>query len=514
MKAVDAATMRALDGRAVEEAGVPGVELMERAGSGAAAAIAAFASKLPPSSVRRVVVLAGKGNNGGDAYVVARLLPALLPGVSLSLHSACQPSALSDAAAEMFRRIPEDLKRGMKLSLAKDDFKEGDLIVDGLLGTGVSGPLREPFKEWIELVNASGLPVVSLDIPSGLDANDGSVSSCAVEADLTATMALPKAGMLLGEGPRLCGRLALVDIGIPRRFVDEAPSSVEATFSADIRPLLGREPFDSHKNSRGSVLVIGGSSFYPGAPFLSALSALKAGSGLVFAAVPKGIATSSSYPHALIVRGVPGSSEGFFSRDSVPVLEELMKKAGALAIGPGLSQEPSCVAALTAALSSGLPLVVDADALNLIAKSPSLISRLNGPCVMTPHPGEMKRLAEGFGLPLLEDRMAMASSFAKKSGCVVVLKGCRSVVASPDGRTSVNCSGCAALATAGSGDVLSGLVASLLAKGLEPYSAARAAVFIHGLAGELACPCGSRGLIADELPALIPAAMKEISPLS
>ncbi len=514
MKAVDASTMRSLDRRAIEEAGIPGETLMERAGAGAASAIAEFYSKLSEAHARRFVVLAGKGNNGGDAHVVARLLPLLHPGMALSLHSICEPSELSGDAAAMFAKLPEDVKSGMKLSLAPEDLREGDMIVDGLLGTGASGALREPFKSWIESVNASGLPVVSLDIPSGLNADDGSVATCAIVADLTACMALPKYGMLVGAGPLHCGRVKIVDIGMPQRFIEEAKGLLETTFASDVRPFLGREPFDAHKNSRGSVLVIGGSRLYPGAPLLSASAALKSGAGLVYAALPKGAEINGFSPNALILRKLEDGGAGFFNEASLPELRELLAKADAVVLGPGLSSESSCEAVIRAVVNSGLPALFDADALNLIAKNPSLLSGLNPNSVFTPHPGEMKRLAEGFKIPWSEDRASLAKAFAAKAGAVAVLKGCRSVVASPDGRCAVNGSGCPSLATAGSGDVLSGLAGALLARGFPAFDAARTAAFIHGFAGEIACPCGSRGLLADELPDLIVRAMREVSPLS
>lgn len=516
MKAVSAAGMRELDRRTIEEHGTPGAVLMERAGAGVAAEALSFASKLPERHARRFVVLAGKGNNGGDACVTARILNEAIPRREIALHSPFYPEELSRDAAAAFKLLPPSLKNSLKLSLSAADLREGDVIIDGLLGTGARGSLREPFNMWVSLVNSSGLPVVSIDIPSGLDADDGSVGASAMTADMTVTMALPKIGMLLGEGPRRCGRLKIVDIGIPVEYVGQAEGAAEAVFADDVRQFFGREPFDAHKNVRGNVLVIGGSSLYPGAPQLASEAALRCGAGLVHMAIPNGVQLHGSLPDAIIVRRVPDGGSGFFNESSVDILRSLVEKADALVVGPGMSQEPSCAAIVRLAAGSGVPAVFDADALNLASSNPELVSGLGGKAVVTPHPGEMRRLLAGFGLhSLLEaGRFEQAKALSERLGSCVVLKGCRTAIAGAGGRIAVNSSGCPALATAGSGDVLSGLCAALLARGLDPFDSARASVFLHGLAGELAAPCGSRGVIADDLNRFIPEALKELSPLA
>ena len=515
MKAVDAATMRSLDRRAIEEAGIPGEILMERAGYGLSFETVLFASKLPPRHARRFVILAGKGNNGGDAFVAARLLREMNPGMALSLHCACKAETLSGDAAKMFARIPKEIKDSASFDLKDSDLREGDIIIDGLLGSGLSGEPRPPFQQWIDIVNASSLPVIAIDIPSGLDADSGKVLGCAIEADLTVTMALPKTGFFKAEGKRLSGRLRVIDIGFPKGIVDEAHSSLECITAHDIRRLFRRENFDTYKNERGHLLVIGGSRLYPGAPALSASSALKAGAGLVTLAIPEGAAPHGLVPNAIIARRLANNGAGILNESSLPVLRELLAKANAIALGPGLSTEPSCASIVKIVVESGKPCVFDADALNLIAANPSLAKGLDANSILTPHPGEMRRLASAFGLDsaCANDRESVAKALAQRTGSTVILKGCRSIVASPSGELAVNSSGCAALATAGSGDILTGLAAALLSRGLKAFDAAKAATFIHGLAGELACPCGSKGLIADELPAFIAEAFKEISPL-
>ncbi len=516
MKSVDSETMRELDRKAID-GGIPGLVLMERAGEGLALECALFADALPKRHARRFVILAGKGNNGGDAFVAARLLAKTRPALALKLHCPFDQASLSPDAAAMFAQLPPEIAKTLSKDLSASDLKEGDVIVDGLLGTGVSGAPKEPFQRWIDLANASKLPIIAIDVPSGLDADSGLQRGRAIRAALTVTMALPKSGFLRADGPALCGRVRVVDIGFPEELMAAAPSKAECFTRQDARRLLGVEPFDSFKNKRGHLLLVGGSRLYPGAPALSARAALKGGAGLVSLLIPENATPHGAIPNAVILRRAPDDGGGVFSTAALPVLEELLERASALAIGPGLSTEPACVAVLERVLASPLPCVVDADALNLLAANPWLLKGVPEKArrVFTPHPGEMRRLLPAFGIDESAKAEDAAAALARRARATISLKGCRSVVATPDGRMSFNLSGCPALASAGSGDVLTGLLGAFLANGLEPFDAARLAAFVHGLAGELARPpCASRGLLADEVPDFIAAALMEISPLS
>jgi len=512
MKTVTSAQMRELD-RLTIESGVPGETLMERAGTGAGESILEFISTLHPSHARRLVILAGKGNNGGDAYVVARFL-SQKTSIPVKIFSTCGKDELSGDAKNNAGKLPGNISCEVCGDLKPSDFSDGDIIIDGLLGTGISGPLHQPFKQWIGTVNSLSYPVISLDIPSGLNGDDGSIANVAVKADLTIAIGMPKTGMFIAQGPASCGRLRLVDIGIPAQLIEKMSSDVNSIFEADVRKFLGRIDMNSHKGSRGHVFVLGGSWKYGGAPFLAGEAALRSGSGLVTVAVPESL-PPTRHMLSLIVRKIPDKGTGFFSADPFPLISKLITASDSVVAGPGISDESSVRDLLQRLSAIEKPIVFDADALNIISKNPEIIVKRIYPSVLTPHPKEMKRLLKGFGLDKLidSDRLSQAVALADKTHSTVVLKGHRTVVATRGRKPYINSSGSPALATAGSGDVLSGMIASFIAQGSSSFDASMCAVFIHGLAGEEG-NYGTRGLTADDLPGIIPGTMKRISPFA
>ncbi|OGV35111.1 MAG: hypothetical protein A2020_08075 [Lentisphaerae bacterium GWF2_45_14] len=513
MKVVTSEEMRKLDARTISEAGVSGVELMKRAGEGASEIIAAWAERLHPSHIRRFVFLAGKGNNGGDAYVAAAHLKKICD-TEIVIYAVCGVSELKGAAAYHASLLPPEIRVEVKETFFPSDFGKGDVLIDALLGTGSSGELREPFLSWVKAANESGMPVIALDIPSGLDASTGEVFSDAIISDITITIGLPKCGLALGCGPEYCGSLRVVDIGIPKSFIEEVPSDFSMIFEDDIRYILGRVSCQSHKNSRGRVLVIGGSSNYPGAPLLCAEAALRAGAGLVTLAIPAAASRVSIISRSIIVREIPDGGSGFFNFRSVHNLTELINSHDSIVIGPGMGTETEVFEIVEMICSCGKPMVIDADALNVISLKPEIL-RQNRKSVITPHPGEMRRLLTGFKMEDLNDagRISKSVELAKRTGIVTVLKGNKTVISTPEGKVWVNSSGSPALATAGSGDVLSGITGTFLSQGFKAEEAAAAAVFIHGLCGEIS-PYGNRGTTADDLPSLLPEAMRRISPFA
>lgn len=509
MKVVSVEQMRELDSRSINEAGIPGAELMLKAGIGAAEHIIDYVTSLYPRHIKRFVILNGKGNNGGDGYVVAKFLLENYHA-EVIIYSICNVEELSGDALT----YAELVKDSVEIIVGDNPiFQPGDIIVDGLLGTGTKGPLRSPYDTWIAAINSSQLPVIALDIPSGLNGNDGSVATDAVTADITVTMGLPKHGMLLNRGPETCGQIKCIDIGIPAEFILEIKSDIEMVFEKDIK-CLSRRPANSFKNKNGHLLVIGGSRHYPGAPMLSAKTAMRSGAGLVTMAVPQSAGIPPSNMHSLICRAVTDSGNGTFSQESADELNSLIAAADAVAIGPGISTDIEVLDMLENIIANNKPVVWDADALNILASNQSLIDR-EATKILTPHPGEMRRLLNGFNLKdsLNADRFSQATALAEKTGAITVLKGNQSVVAGPNKEIAVNSSGSPALATAGSGDVLTGLIGALLAQGFSPFESAKFAVFIHGLAGEQT-PLGIRGMTADDLVDLIPAAMQIISPFA
>ncbi len=498
MKIVSVAVMRKLESRAAAS-GVSGFAMMRSAGEAAAEAIADLFRKHP--GVNRVAVVTGKGNNAGDGFAAAAAMP---PDIPVEIHASVPLASLRGDAAAHAGRLPGRIP--VRESAAPPEFKPDTLIVDALLGIGFRGEPREPLDGFIRAVNASGCPVAALDLPSGLDGDSGRAGRDAVAADLTVTFGLPKTGLFTGDGPRLCGSLRLGGIGIPRSMLDDVQGSGEAFFAQDARGMLPRLPHDSHKNTRGRTLVVAGSATYPGAAVLSALGALRGGSGMVRLASP--VMPEHQLPAAVIRRRLSMADDGGFGASAAAELDDLLTVSDAVVAGPGWTVGEQRRRMLRRLLLTPLPTVLDADALNLLAERPL---GCRGNVVLTPHPGEAGRLFAAYGVAAPEDRRSAALKLAEATGAVVVLKGPQSVVAAPDGRSSYNTAGSAALATAGSGDVLAGLTGALLAGGMDAYDAARLAALLHALAGE-AWP--RRGLCADDLPGRLPGAFAAVSPLA
>jgi NAD(P)H-hydrate epimerase len=512
MKAIRAADMQALD-RETIAAGTPGHVLMERAGAGAVDELLAFAGRLPAPHRRQFLIVNGKGNNGGDGYVMARLLAAA--GHRVRVFSLYAPAALSGDAALNARRLPTAVPLQTGTSIPGHWLAPGTIVVDCILGTGITGAVREPSASIIAELNASGLPLVAIDLPSGLDADTGAVANTAIIADMTITMATPKAGLLCGAGPAHRGTLRCVDIGVAPAALAAKQAMAEAVTAADIMPLLGRLDKHAHKGTMGRVLVIGGSRDYPGAPMLAGAGALRSGAGLVTAAAPAGaVPLLRPTLSALILHAVADADRGVLGDTSRERLAALAAGQDAVVLGPGLTRGPQ-VLALVAQLLDAIeaPVILDADGLSVFTLYPDALARRTGTVVLTPHPGEMARCCEALGLTelLSAPRQEQAAGLAVRTGAVVVLKGADTVVAGPAGETTINTSGTAALATGGTGDVLAGMVAAWVCQCDDPATAARAAVYLHGYAAELA-RTGMRHLVADDLPDLIGQAMAELSP--
>jgi hydroxyethylthiazole kinase-like uncharacterized protein yjeF len=435
VKAVTAEQMRELDRRAIA-AGTPSEELMERAGFAVAKAAIEF---LKRRDSRSVLLFAGKGNNGGDALVAARHLQA----------AGCAPAVI---------RI-EDWPC---------ELPEAAVIVDGLLGTGLKGEVREPYASAIKAINDSHRPVVAIDVPSGLG-----TATC-VRADVTVTMGLPKVDLL--KNPDVAGRIEVADIGVG----DDMETDVELITRRDVD--LPARKRSAHKGDFGHLLIVAGSESYTGAPVLAAHAAARAGAGLVTLAVPKDI-----YP--IIAGKCPP--------EVMPRPLDDLPEHDALAIGPGLGQKPETQKLIWRLLStSAVPTVVDADALNALAQMPAAIKKLPGPLVLTPHPGEMARLIGH----RVDDRWAVARQFAQEFGHVLVLKGAGTVVTDKSGKLWVNSTGNPGMAKGGMGDALTGIIGALLAQKMTPLEAAKAGVFWNGLAGDLAAEkCGERSMLATDL---------------
>jgi ADP-dependent NAD(P)H-hydrate dehydratase / NAD(P)H-hydrate epimerase len=468
----EAAEMRAVDAWAIEQAGVPSLDLMERAGAGLARVTASAAR---PGPVRVVV---GKGNNGGDGLVVARMLRE--DGHEVDVLAPAGLDELRGDARVNLERLP-----GVSPQPFGADRLEGSgVIVDALLGTGFEGSPREPVASAIAAINEADAPVVACDVPSGVNANSGEVEGEAVRAAATATFHAPKVGLYVAPGKDFAGEVDTVEIGIPRG----APGAEAAgLISARVIELFPRRERSGSKFTSGVVVVAGGSMGLTGAPSMAALSAARAGAGYVQVAVPAPVQPAIDLRLLeQMSRGLPDAG-GFHTPEGVPVVEQMAARAGAVVLGPGLGRDEGAAEfARQVARVVQAPLLVDADGLNAHAGRLELLAAREAPTVLTPHEGELGRLLEIPSEEVSAHRLAWAREAARRSGAVVLLKGDDTIVALPGGEVALSPGGTPALATAGTGDVLSGLIGALLAKGLGPLEAACLGTVAHVGAAEAA----------------------------
>jgi hydroxyethylthiazole kinase-like uncharacterized protein yjeF len=480
--------MRRIDRRTIERYRIPEIVLMENAGRQVATLFLSLNRNLES---RRVLCLCGPGNNGGDALVTARLLVSR--GVDCRAILFARPSGLRGSAATAY----ESARRlGVRIDAVRSPaawrrlrpvLSQCDIVVDGLLGTGLSRPVEGLFAEVIEAVNRSGREVYAVDIPSGLRGDSPTVPGAAIRARHTVTFARPKIPHLFGPASALCGRVHVADIGIPDAAVAAERPTLALVDLEALRRAMPKRRRDSHKGDYGHVLVVAGSRGKGGAARLAALAALTAGCGLVTAAVPASLANSFvREAMEVMTEGLDETDEGTISDKALPRLKRLLAGKRAVAVGPGLSTHPGTRRMVREFVRSvRVPLVLDADGLNAFPRAAGLKASRAG-LVLTPHPGEMGRLL-GLGTPeVQQDRLGAVRRLARRTRAHVVLKGDRSLVAAPDGRVSVNPTGNAGMATAGSGDVLTGFLAGLLAQGGKVGDLTRLGVFLHGGSGDLA----------------------------
>ncbi|HUB36772.1 MAG TPA: NAD(P)H-hydrate dehydratase [Solirubrobacteraceae bacterium] len=497
----DAAAMRALDGWAIEQRGVPSLDLMERAGAGVTRAVERLAPDGP------VAVLCGKGNNGGDGFVAARLLRDA--GREVSVLCAAPLAELSGDARLNAERLPGPRPSEIGGSLG-ETLAAASVVVDALLGTGFAGEPHGAVAEAIAALAGVAAPVVSVDVPSGVDASSGEVAGVAVEARVTVTFQHAKPGLWIHPGKGCAGEVQALDIGIPRG----GPLAAEVgLISPAVLAELARRGAGSTKFSSGHVVVAGGSRGLTGAPRMAALGAMRAGAGYVTACVPASLQPSlAGGPPELMTRGLAdedGAHTGAGVRDALAATARGGASGGALALGPGLGRTDGAVAfARALAREADVALVLDADGLNAHAGQLEELAARRRPSVLTPHAGELARLLGGESETIEARRLHHARLAARRANAVVVLKGDDTLVADPSGLVGVSAGNSPALATAGTGDVLCGVVAALLSQGLPPFTAACAAVLLHARAGRLAARAvgAAEGVIASDVIAALPAA--------
>ena len=508
------AEMRKVDRHAIKTLGIPGRVLMEHAGR----AVAERLSELL-SGRGSVAVICGSGNNAGDGFVAARFLTSAghRPHVYLAAH----PDRLHGDALESYELltqldIPQSLITDPE-SLRVVDFSRYDWLLDALIGTGLRGAVADHYADVIGLLNSSGVPILACDIPSGIDGETGRGEGRRVRAQETVTLGLPKPGLLLYPGAEHTGRVHIADVGLPRESVNSVSPDLFLVGDQDVPPRLPQRRGNAHKGEFGRVFLIAGSRGMTGAAALSGEAALRIGAGLVTVGTPRCMndVLEVKLTEAMTLP-LADRAEGSLGANAEIAIREHARRSDVLAIGPGISQHDDVRALVHHLFAdwSGMPdrIVIDADALNVCAPLSDTEVRFPTGAVLTPHPGEAARLL-GIDVPDVESaRIDTARRLSADTNTTVVLKGAPTVIASPDGRAYLNPTGNSGMATAGSGDVLTGAIAGLLGQGLDPLNAAIAGVYLHGLAGDLAADELGAGLLAGDILRMIPNALMAIAP--
>lgn len=523
MKVVTSEEMRDIDSMTIKSIGISGVVLMERAGAAAAAKI----KELFPKG--KVVILAGGGNNGGDGLVAAREL--FNAGWDARVLLLIRQDKLSPDCLLQYRIIKQ---MGIPIEF-RTDISDKDIdcsvIVDALLGTGLNKDIEGVIAKAINLVNKAGSKVLSIDMPSGISSDTGRVMGVAVKADFTITFGLPKRGHFLYPGASFSGKLFIENIGFPEGLLISEDLKVNLMDERQAASLIPARPKYSHKGDYGHALIVAGSRGKTGAALLAARACLRAGAGLVTIGVPESLITPlQSRATEEMTLPLPDRGDGTLSSKAADhILRYLTEKADVICIGPGIGVTPDTIKLLSDILaSSKIPLVIDADGLNSITY-PGLMMKASAPVIITPHIGEMARLllaSAGKGQALKElsrapnpqlltriehDRVNAALSFSKNNEVYVVLKGAPTIIAEPSGRAFINTTGNPGMATAGAGDVLSGIISSFAGQGLNPLNASMLGVYMHGLAGDIAAgEKGEHSLIAGDIIDCLPSAFNKI----
>jgi len=513
MRLVTTNQMQDMDKQTIESFGIAGLILMENAGRGA---VDFLLRQFGDLKTKKVAIMAGRGNNGGDGFVIARVL--MERGIDLTVFLLSSKDKVKgdakvnmDLAQKLCDRsrtcsiieIPDD----RAFTQQKIHMRHHDLFVDAIFGTGLNSDVRGFFKDIIELMNTAGHPVFSIDIPSGLHADTGRPLGVAVKADATATFAFAKMGHILYPGNTYTGNLEIVDIGIPEFIARKKEISLYLIEKDEITACFPSRKFQSHKGSYGHLLVIAGSTGKTGAAALCANAAMRCGTGLVTLGVGKSL-NKSMEPQVIepMTHPLPEKEKGFLSDTYFDDIQTLLQGKQALAIGPGLGNRKGTRKLVRKLIEkSDVPMVIDADAINCISGDTRVLKKKKEPMILTPHPGEMARLCDVTPSDVQADRVGIAARFAKNFNTVMVLKGAQTIVSLPNGNSFICPTGNPGMASGGMGDVLTGMIAGFLAQGFSPEKASLAGVYIHGLCGDiLAKNMGAAGFLATDMIQFIP----------
>jgi hydroxyethylthiazole kinase-like uncharacterized protein yjeF len=513
MKVANAREMQELDRKAIETYRIPGMVLMENAGKGAAEVIS---KAFPEIQKKKIAIIAGKGNNGGDGFVIARYL--LNWGGSVKVYLLTDPKGLRGDAETNFNIFQRMKGEIISVPSSKDyvkvkkDLEKFDILIDGIFGTGLDAEVRGYYREVIDHLNMLQRPIVAIDIPSGLDADTGKPLGTAIRACLTVTFGLPKVGLLIPPGIDYVGDVKVVDIGIPKRLVDEEKIPTYLLEKDDITGWLSipRNP-NTHKGDYGHLLVIAGSVGKTGAAAMACEAALRMGAGLVTLAIPRSLNSIMEVKLTeVMTEPLPETPKQTLSLRAFSAIVRLCENKRAVIIGPGLGtlkDTQSLILKLIRTLN--LPIILDADGLTALATLPKIPPFANRPLILTPHPGEMARLIRSQVKEVLEDRMGLSRNFSQSQHVYLVLKGHPTLISTPKGEVFINPTGNPGMASGGTGDVLTGMIGGLVCQGFDILSSLQAAVYLHGMAGDHgAREKGEKSLVATDIIEKIPSLLK------
>lgn len=512
MKILTSRQMKEIDRKAIEEIGILGPILMENAGL---EVFKNLQARFPEVNKEKVIIVAGKGNNGGDGFVVARHLRS--QGADpLALLLASKEEVRGDAALNL--RIAEGCGIKIKEVLSLKDWESqrealfrSSVIVDAIFGTGLTSPAQGLHSTVIEDMNRSKAYKIAVDIPSGLSSDSYELIGPCLKADLTVTLAAPKIAHIFPPAEEYVGELVVVDIGIPDFLFDDENLKLELVEEETVLPYFEKRKKDTHKGTYGHLFILSGSLGKTGAAVMAGKAALKMGAGLVTVGTPEScLPIVARSMVELMTEPLPETSARTLSADALERALALLEGKDALLIGPGISTHESTAQLVLSLLKKvKVPAVVDADALNILSSKPEILKSLPRPSVLTPHPGEFARLLDLSTSEVLKRKLELAPQFAKKYGVYLVLKGYRTLIATPEGKIFVNPTGNPGMATAGSGDVLSGMIASMLIQEKNMLEAILAAVYVHGLSGDIGAEkLGEKPLTAGDIIRYLPSAVK------
>ncbi|MBB6218798.1 NAD(P)H-hydrate epimerase [Anaerosolibacter carboniphilus] len=514
MKVVDGIQMKMLDQTAMEEYKIPGIILMEQAGM---AVTEEIMKEIQRQENKRVMIICGLGNNGGDGFVAARHL--FQRGIPVKVRIIGDIARLNGDAKsnyDILKKLKTDIKTMLDfqdIQKLSDELAHSGIVVDAICGTGLNRGADGLWKELIRVINQCGKYILSIDIPSGVSASTGNILDTAVRANKTVVLQLPKVGNINFPGADYSDEMIVKDIGIPKEAIERNNLNISLITETMIRNILPRRKNDTHKGNYGKAYIVAGSMGMTGAAMLTCEAVFRSGAGLLKVAIPQSL---NSIMETRLIEAItvplPELKKGVVGISDIEKIIKTMKESDVIAVGPGSGQTRELEEVLRNIFEEAtIPIVLDADALNSLAHRLDMLKLLKSTAVLTPHIGEMARL---INIPIEEiqrNKIQIAMEFAQKWKVILILKGARTVIASPEGKVFINTTGNPGMATAGSGDVLTGIVTGFLAQGIQPLEAALAAVYMHGAAGDRAAVrIGEYGLMAGDIVVELPHAIKEI----